>query len=116
AFAPRPRGGVLRYGAETVKLNFDKETETYAFGPMKLKHDLVETILRASYLADLEPRLLMAIADKESSFIVGARASTSSATGLFQFIDSTWMLAIRDFGARYGLESEAALVEDVNGQ
>ncbi|HEY8580791.1 MAG TPA: transglycosylase SLT domain-containing protein [Beijerinckiaceae bacterium] len=116
ASTPAARRGVLRFGGDRIRLEFDEESQTYAFGPMRLKHDLVETILRAAYLADVDPRLLMAIADKESSFVVGARASTSSATGLFQFIDSTWLLAVRDYGARYGLEAEAGLVEMVDGQ
>lgn len=103
--------GTLAYGSDTITLPFDSETDTYAFGPMRLKHRLVETIVHASYLAGVDPRLLMAIADKESSFMARARAPTSTATGLFQFIDGTWLRAIRDFGAHFGLEQEARLVE-----
>ena len=103
--------GTLTYGSDAITLPFDSETDTYAFGPMRLKHRLVETIVHASYLAGVDPRLLMAIADKESSFMARARASTSTATGLFQFIDGTWLRAIRDFGALFGLEQEARLVE-----
>ena len=110
-FARAPHSGTLAYGSETITLPFDSSTDTYAFGPMRLKHELVETIVRASYLAGVDPRLLMAIADKESSFMVRARASTSTATGLFQFIDATWLRAIRDYGARFGLDQEARLVE-----
>lgn len=115
-FSVQPHKGELRYGGDTIRLAFDQETDTYSFGPMRLKHDLVDTIVRASYLANVDPRILMAIADKESSFRVAAKASTSSATGLFQFIDATWLLAVRDFGAKYGLESEAAAVTYVDGQ
>jgi hypothetical protein len=52
----------------------------------------------------------MAIADKESSFATAARAKTSSATGLFQFIEATWLQVVRDFGPRHGLEKEAAAI------
>ncbi|MDP2357636.1 MAG: transglycosylase SLT domain-containing protein [Beijerinckiaceae bacterium] len=110
SFETEPHSGTLTYGSESITLPFDETTDTYAFGPMRLKHPLVKTIVHASYLAGVDPRLLMAIADKESSFIVSARASTSSATGLFQFIESTWLRAIRDFGPRFGLEREAALL------
>ncbi len=110
-----PHSGTLVYGSESISLPFDAETDTYAFGPMRLKHGLVKTIVHASYLAGVDPRLLMAIADKESSFIASARAPTSSATGLFQFIDGTWLLAMRDFGPRFGLQSEAAVIETVAG-
>ena len=75
----------------------------------------MKTIVDASYLAGVDPRLLMAIADKESSFIASARASTSSATGLFQFIESTWLRAVRDYGPRFGLEREAALLQGIEG-
>lgn len=111
AFAGEAHSGTLTYGSYSISLPFDEETDTYAFGPMRLKHELVKTIVHASYLAGVDPRLLMAIADKESSFMVRARASTSSATGLFQFIETTWLRAIRDYGPRFGLDSDAALVQ-----
>ena len=111
AFARRSQSGALRFGSETIRLPFDPAADTYAFGPMRLKHALVETIVHAADLAGVDPRLLMAIADKESSFVVRARAPTSSATGLFQFIDSTWLHAVRDFGPRFGLDAEARALE-----
>jgi hypothetical protein len=39
----------------------------------------------------------------ESGFNPEARARTSSATGLFQFIDSTWLDTLARHGARHGL-------------
>lgn len=39
----------------------------------------------------------------ESSFRPDARAKTSSATGLFQFIDSTWLSTLRKHGAAHGI-------------
>ncbi len=111
SFSQETHSGTLTYGSESITLPFDEATDTYSFGPMRLKHSLVKTIVHASYLAGVDPRLLMAIADKESSFVVRARASTSSATGLFQFIESTWLRAIREFGPRFGLEREAALLQ-----
>lgn len=115
AFALRSQSGALRFGSETIRLPLDPAADTYAFGPMRLKHALVETIVHAADLAGVDPRLLMAIADKESSFVVRARASTSSATGLFQFIDSTWLHAVRDFGPRFGLDAEARALESGAG-
>ncbi len=114
-FVSAPQTGALRYGSESITLPFDGATDTYAFGPMRLKHSLVKTIVHASFLAGVDPRLLMAIADKESSFLIRARASTSSATGLFQFIESTWLFAIRNYGPRFGLEREAGLIEMSDG-
>ena len=105
--------GVLRYGGNAIRLPFDETNDAYAFGPMRLKRELVDKIVRASYVAGVDPRLLMAIADKESSFVVRARASTSSATGLFQFIDAPWLKAVRDFGGQFALESEALAAASV---
>jgi hypothetical protein len=58
----------------------------------------------------------MAIADKESSFATEVKARTSSATGLFQFIERTWFGVIATFGAKHGLEKEAkSIVRTANG-
>ncbi len=84
--------------------------EVMAFGPMRLRRWLVETIVRAAKETGADPVLLMAIADKESSFITHVKAKTSSAEGLFQFIGRTWLKVVREFGPRYGLAREAALV------
>ena len=85
------------------------------FGPMRIKRELVETVVRAARKTDTDPTLLMSIADKESAFAPTVKASTSSATGLFQFIDSTWLRVVRDFGPQHGLEKEAAAIDSSDG-
>jgi hypothetical protein len=80
------------------------------FGPMRIRRHLVHTIIRAAKATETDPILLMAIADKESSFSTGVKAKTSSATGLYQFIESTWLKTVRDFGAKHGLAKEAAAI------
>lgn len=52
--------------------------------------------------------LLVETARRESALNPHARAGTSSATGLFQFIDSTWLDMVRRHGADHGLGAEAA--------
>ena len=84
------------------------------FGPMRIRRHLVETIVKAARVTGIDPALLMAIADKESSFSTHVQARTSSATGLFQFIERTWLHVVRDFGARHGLAKEAAAVQWVD--
>ena len=84
--------------------------ELLTFGPMRIRRYLVEKIVRASRATQVDPVLLMAIADKESSFRTEAQAQTSSAAGLYQFIERTWFGVVREFGPRYGLSSEAALL------
>lgn len=42
----------------------------------------------------------------ESSFNPAAKAKTSSASGLYQFIESTWMNMVDKYGAKHGIETE----------
>ena len=53
---------------------------------------------------------LIAQAQVESSMDPKARARTSSASGLFQFIESTWLDTMRRHGARFGLDGVAAQI------
>jgi hypothetical protein len=85
--------------------------ELLTFGPMKIRRHLVEKIIRASRVTQVDPVLLMAIADKESSFATEVQAQTSSATGLFQFIERTWLGVVRDFGPAYGMQNEAKILQ-----
>lgn len=81
------------------------------FGPRSVPLKVVDTIVKASEEAGVDPVYMMALADKESSFDTEAKASGSSAQGLFQFVKATWLELIRDFGARHGLSEEAAAVK-----
>lgn len=86
--------------------------ELLVFGPMQIRRYLVEKIIRASRATSMDPVLMMAIADKESSFRTEAQAQTSSASGLYQFIEKTWLGVVREFGSQYGLEKEARTLKD----
>jgi hypothetical protein len=78
---------------------------------------IVGDIKRASRAANVDFGYMMAQAAQESSFKPGAKATTSSATGLFQFIDSTWLQSVKQHGAKYGLGQYAAQIStDENGQ
>ncbi|MGY2050856.1 lytic transglycosylase domain-containing protein [Methylobacterium sp. JK268] len=50
---------------------------------------------------------LLATAQRESSLDPGARASTSSASGLFQFIEQTWLGVLKQDGPSLGLSAYA---------
>lgn len=80
------------------------------FGPVKVHQSIVEHVVKAAQTTEMDPALLMAIADKESNFITRAKARTSSASGLFQFVERTWLQALRTFGGRYGREQEARAI------
>ncbi|MDX3807908.1 transglycosylase SLT domain-containing protein [Bosea thiooxidans] len=84
--------------------------QVLTFGPIKIRRHLVDTIVRASKVVGADPTLLMAVADKESSFSTAVKAQTSSATGLYQFIEQTWLGVIYEFGAKHGLAAEVKLI------
>src|SRR5215203_4126382 len=111
--APRQEEPAFRSGAFASDGDPD---ELLRFGRVSIPRRLVQTILRAADATGVDPTYMMALADKESSFIADNKAATSSAEGLFQFIDKTWLEMIRDFGPKYRIEFAAASVETVNGQ
>jgi hypothetical protein len=53
---------------------------------------------------------LAAQAEQESGFKADARATTSSAAGLYQFIESTWLRMMRDHGEKHGLGKLAGAI------
>jgi hypothetical protein len=53
---------------------------------------------------------LLGTAMRESSLKANAQSSTSSAAGLFQFVDQTWLGLVKSHGAKYGLGSLAGAI------
>ncbi|HZH52397.1 MAG TPA: transglycosylase SLT domain-containing protein [Microvirga sp.] len=90
--------------------------EYLSFDAMRVPRWIVDAVLRASEATGVDPVYMMALADKESSFIPDNRASSSSAQGLYQFIESTWIEVVRAYGAQHGLTAEAEAIKVVNGQ
>lgn len=73
-------------------------------------------IQRAAEATGVDFGLLVETARRESSFNPSARAPTSTATGLFQFIESTWLETVRRHGAKHGLGMYAANIEMRDGK
>ena len=69
-------------------------------------------IQRAAAATGVDFSLLVKTAQRESALNPNARAGTSSATGLFQFIDSTWLDMVRRHGAQHGLGQYAAALQN----
>ncbi len=60
---------------------------------------------------------LLQAAARESSFDPNAKAKTSSASGLFQFIESTWLETLKKHGEELGLQDYAQHIRvDANGK
>ncbi|MCG8443955.1 MAG: transglycosylase SLT domain-containing protein [Caulobacterales bacterium] len=64
-------------------------------------------IANAANVTGVSPTLLRAMAAQESSFDPKARASTSSAAGLYQFIEETWLRTLAAHGHEHGFAYEA---------
>jgi hypothetical protein len=69
---------------------------------------LVPALSRASRATGIDPVLLVALAWQESRFDAQARNPRSSARGLMQFTEATWLEVVRDFGPRHGLAQRSA--------
>lgn len=65
---------------------------------------VVEAIHKASEGSGVDFAYLLQQARAESSFDADIKASTSSASGLFQFIESTWMNMVDKYGGKYGID------------
>jgi hypothetical protein len=68
-------------------------------------------IQRASNATGVDFGFLMGAAKRESGFNPNARAPTSSAAGLFQFVDQTWLSTLKRHGAKYGYANYADLIQ-----
>ncbi|RYE31312.1 MAG: lytic transglycosylase domain-containing protein [Hyphomicrobiales bacterium] len=59
---------------------------------------------------------LLKTAQRESSLEPTAKASTSSATGLFQFIEQTWLSMVKQEGPKQGLSQYANAITESGGR
>ena len=67
-------------------------------------------IERASQATGVDFSFLLGTARRESGYNPGAHARTSSAAGLFQFVDQTWLSTLKRHGAKYGYARYADLI------
>ncbi|TAL28725.1 MAG: hypothetical protein EPN97_14090 [Alphaproteobacteria bacterium] len=69
------------------------------------------SVRMASDLHDGDFAYMMKLANAESSYVHDVRATTSSATGLFQFIEGTWSYMVLNYGDKHGLGDFKSQVE-----
>src|SRR5215210_5651638 len=91
-------------------------TEILVFEQMRVPRCLAETVVRAAQVTGVDPAYMMALADKESSLLPEIKARTSSAEGLFQFIEGTWLEVLRRYGPKHGYAAEAEAIRMVQGR
>jgi Transglycosylase SLT domain len=73
--------------------------------------NILTSVRAASERTGVDFSYLVAKAAAESSFDTRAQASTSSARGLYQFIDQTWLDMVKAHGADYGLGKLASALK-----
>ncbi len=71
-----------------------------------IRSDVFSAIKTASQKTGVSFDYLMDQAQAESSFQPEIQSKTSSATGLYQFINSTWMNMLEKHGSKYGINTE----------
>lgn len=73
--------------------------------------DVTGAIKRAASATGANFQYLLATAKMESNFQPDAAASTSSARGLYQFIDQTWLGTVKEAGTQLGYGKYADAIE-----
>jgi hypothetical protein len=84
-------------------------------GGYDISGEVLAGIQKASSQTGIDFGYLMAQAAKESGFNPRAKAGTSSAAGLYQFVEQTWLSVVRKHGAEHGLGDLAAKIKFADG-
>src|SRR3979490_1341138 len=83
-------------------MSVDASNATAAAGIDPSRARIAGAIKQAASTTGTSFEYLLATAKMESNFNPSAKASTSSARGLFQFIDQTWLGTVKEAGAQLG--------------
>lgn len=75
--------------------------------------NVIKAIQTASNKTGVDFSYLVQQANVESSFDSDAKNSRSSATGLYQFIDSTWLQMVDRYGEDYGIDTSGMNKKDI---
>jgi hypothetical protein len=71
---------------------------------------VIKAVQQASSATGVDFSYLMDKANVESGYRTDVKAKTSSATGLFQFTEGTWLSMVQQHGAKYGLGDYASQI------
>jgi hypothetical protein len=77
-----------------------------------VKQTVGAAIQRAAEATGADFGFLMRTAARESGYNPAARAASSSAAGLFQFVEQTWLGALKRYGAKHGYGGYADLIHE----
>jgi transglycosylase-like protein with SLT domain len=91
-------------------MSVDTSNASAAAGVDPARVRVAGAIRQAAGASGMSFQYLLATAKMESDFNPTAGASTSSAHGLFQFIDQTWLATFKESGAQLGYGSYADMI------
>ncbi|WP_027554593.1 transglycosylase [Bradyrhizobium sp. Cp5.3] len=94
-----------RGGHSIMSVDNSSATQTVATDPSRAR--VAGAIKQASNLSGVSFQYMLTTAKMESDFNPTAGATTSSAHGLYQFIDQTWLGTVKEAGAQLGYGSYA---------
>jgi hypothetical protein len=83
----------------------------HSIGGYSVPDRVLSAVQEASQRTGVDFGYMMAKAATESGFNPQIQAATSNATGLYQFIDSTWLEMVRQHGHEYGLDRYAQAIQ-----
>lgn len=101
---------------DPAKMTSDLGTGQYAeFAkmPLKSREDVATLVGRIAKAQGVDPNLMITTALVESSLNPTAKAKTSSAAGLFQFINKTWDEVMRKHANRLGIPAGTRATDPV---
>jgi hypothetical protein len=82
-----------------------------------IRNVVESAIQRASQATGVDFGFLLRTAKRESGYNPDAKARSSSATGLYQFVDQTWLATLQQHGAKHGYARYAQLIsQDAHGR
>ncbi len=78
---------------------------------VSIRPQIGAALARASKATGVDFEYLVDTALRESNLKTSAKSNSSSATGLFQFIDQTWLSTVKEFGPKFGLQRYSDAIE-----
>jgi hypothetical protein len=87
-----------------------------ATAPANAPAQVVDAIRDGSARSGADFDYLLKTAQRESALDPAAKAKSSSATGLFQFIEQTWLGVMKGAGPEHGLGNYAQAISSANGR
>ncbi len=106
--------GVSR-GAGHQRMSVDTQNATATAGADPARVRIAGAIKQAASTTGTSFQYLLTTAKMESDFNPKATASTSSASGLFQFIGQTWLGTVKEAGAQLGYGQYADTISKSSG-